>query len=549
MRRTALVTPLLLALCAAPLAPASELDFFAPAVRELRKAYAAEREKQDAARRTQLEALIRENLERFEARLAQNRRTGNIRGMAVARNGIRIFERARTDLEQEGEFEWPARVRRELEETVEQVADQKREIDEKHARSLHSLDDQYAGLLVAEARRQGLPEPADADLRRWLDRLGAAPETAEIPPETGADLPDGPSPGAGAAPSREPEPGSEWVTLGLWSAEVNALTVLEVGLMNRRTPEETEGREPVTGGSYTQRYRPVRLLAADGDYAFRLRALPGHQPVGVLEWPQRGNGWTLSVRARPERGVPSRHGAEIQIAFPGAADLQRLDTGGEHADTSTNTPTIELRIRTEPAGAVVFLEGLVFRRGDRIVRTPCTLSVPAGLHNIRLRKLGCVDAVLKDVEISEDRLLTWTFEKDPGYADRTVTVSAATGWTASGIELRKGRFLLITASGTWHCGSKREEVDADGYPNDKRFFHYYLDPRASPRQLAGSPYGALLMRIGRDGPLRAVGRRLNTTADADGMLYFDINESARGSARRDNGGALTVRVQVLSARD
>ncbi len=71
-----------------------------------------------------------------------------------------------------------------------------------------------------------------------------------------------------------------------------------------------------------------------------------------------------------------------------------------------------------------------------------------------------------------------------------------------------------------------EMVGGEGYPNGDKFYFYYLSQKNGPRQARGIPYGALLMRIGRDGPIKKVGRGRRFTADAAGQLYFDINESA-----------------------
>ena len=51
------------------------------------------------------------------------------------------------------------------------------------------------------------------------------------------------------------------------------------------------------------------------------------------------------------------------------------------------------------------------------------------------------------------------------------------------------------------------------------------------------------MRIGNDGAIRVVGARLSVQADADGLLFFDINEAEGLGARRDNSGKLQLRIQ------
>jgi hypothetical protein len=57
------------------------------------------------------------------------------------------------------------------------------------------------------------------------------------------------------------------------------------------------------------------------------------------------------------------------------------------------------------------------------------------------------------------------------------------------------------------------------------------------------------MRIGKTGQVRAVSQNMKLKADADGVIFFDINEADDGKARRDNTGALNVKIiKVPSAK-
>jgi hypothetical protein len=83
-----------------------------------------------------------------------------------------------------------------------------------------------------------------------------------------------------------------------------------------------------------------------------------------------------------------------------------------------------------------------------------------------------------------------------------------------------------------------------GYdPRDMRFSHYYLSGQGAPKQLESAPYGALLARIGTN-PIVAVGKSAGFVAGADGPLLFDINEAPEPALRRNNRGALKVKVLI-----
>jgi hypothetical protein len=252
------------------------------------------------------------------------------------------------------------------------------------------------------------------------------------------------------------------------------------------------------------------------------------------------------LRARPSGEVPSMHAVEIDASFPGASQLPLVagasEPGGQPG--ATNRPLVKIEIRTDPPGALVYVDHVLYTEKTKTPKTPCAVSVAEGKHAIRLKQQDYLDGVFDNLDCREGQVLTWAFRKDTSVQDTVVKVSAITGWKASGVKVAAGDPLTISVSGTWSCGSRGEKVDAGGYPVDKRFFFYYMETSRSPRITPDAPYGALLMRIGPPGSeIIPVTGAMRMTARTSGALYFNINEAEDSEVRRDNIGVLQVRVR------
>jgi hypothetical protein len=148
------------------------------------------------------------------------------------------------------------------------------------------------------------------------------------------------------------------------------------------------------------------------------------------------------------------------------------------------------------------------------------------------------------VNPSEKKLIQAVLTPDPDFVDRALNIHAMGGGGHSGVTLKAGQRVRITPQGAWACGSRGEMVNSEGYPIDK-FPHYYVNPAVTPRQIGTAQYGALLVRIGRDGPWQPVGKGLTIDVKESGSLQFDVNEGPDKAMRRDNKGALKVQVTTL----
>lgn len=542
----------LLAAVLAASAASADPDLGTAGMQELKRALEKEQAVLHDARQTRLKDLL-EQTRRDAAELFNRKKVaGNIAGMAAARTAMKILDRSAARLADTGDFEVPGDVRYELTAMMKSLRREKEAVDAEHRVAVAALKKTYAARLNAQLRSQGQPtagpERAGALLEKLLESGDVlAPGATED--QTGAG--EGESDTADAEENRRQEiavssPGSNWVTAAFWDVETYGLEIVRLPTARVEEDETRSGGGMISGHPYEAVVRPVRVLPEADLYAFRINRLRGTSAADVLEWPHAGNDRTLSLRVRPAGELPASDRFELQVSGPGTSLLPKA--GEEAVDMTAIRQDIDVSISidTQPQGALVYVDRQLVRQNQEPVRTPCTITVKGGLHQIVLRKRGHLDAVLNDVEATQGLRLTWNFKENPAYEQTAVRVSARSVWQQSGLDVRAGDRLLVKASGTWSCGNKKEEVDADGYPNNAKYFHYYFDPASSPRQLAGAPYGALLMRIGESGRPVMIGRARKLTVTESGRVLFDVNEAADARYRRDNRGYLTVEIHKLA---
>jgi len=385
------------------------------------------------------------------------------------------------------------------------------------------------------------------------DLMGGKIKTATEPePGTEPEAEPGAEPGELPQVQSNTNDVSEWATFGYWGAEINSMEVFRIAVFNRSKPEKNSGQSMV-GSPYRTEFQPVRILPPGRGYAFQLKKMGKRLGVDVVEWPSRRNQWQLVVRARPTRGVPSRHAVELKVGFDGALKLARADgaAGGEEerepGDTAggepdKETPPVPIRIETLPENAEIEVDGVRQKKKDKVLTTPCTVEIPAGRHDIRLERFGFHTVTFRNYEVQPGKRIAVRLVKNPAFKERTISVTARGLWQNSGITLDAGDTVQIEAAGMWDCGGRNQGIGPKGYPNSQDFFHYYIDPIAHPRLTSKANYGALLMRIGKEGKIIPVSEFLRARIKKGGRLYLGINEG-EGSARQDNTGSLSVRIQ------
>ena len=322
---------------------------------------------------------------------------------------------------------------------------------------------------------------------------------------------------------------TDWITFARWTAEMAGMDVITIPVFGRDKDEEKLQFNAMSGQDSKLKYVAVRPLPQRADYKYRLKRLPDMEPVDVLEWPAAANGFSFLIRTHTSTKKPFNHGFELQVGLP--ADQMKALFGSSGTDTNVVT------------GGMVALTLLAFLL-ILALPAPCTVKVSAGSHTILLELPGYSGKLVHNWKIDQDKTIYWSFQSDPRMVSKTFSVQAKGKWTSTGIKVAKGDQIIVEAEGKWACGSKKEDCGPDGYPNTHDFFHYYANPEASPRQVVTANYGALLMKIGETGSAVLVGKNAALIAQQEGVLFFDINETDYEVLRRDNSGAVIVKLKV-----
>lgn len=115
---------------------------------------------------------------------------------------------------------------------------------------------------------------------------------------------------------------------------------------------------------------------------------------------------------------------------------------------------------------------------------------------------------------------------------KQAVVSATSGWTPTGVAVRNGARLQISAQGRW---TMAQSVAAAPPVSGPEGVAGRTDPRAP---LPGANLGALVGRIGANGKPFLVGANYDATASGDGELFLAINENP--AALADNSGRIAA---------
>ena len=500
-----------------------------------------------AKRTGALVRLLQVNLETADQMLKEKTQSRNITGMAVARNARTIFENALTNLNTSGTFEFPPKVRRELETLVQEARTARKKIeDEAHAARSNltsQVFESYSALVIksrpelgAESAREGLK----LEFKTWLEEK----EAETIPPPSAMDAAGGTNAAPGAGPAQPLILGAsgeakKWVTVGRWKGSVASLDVVAIPLAEMKIgTNRSEKANLIAGVDSKFEYVAHYAFPPGKAVPIRLKSVPGQPGGEVLEWPSAGNDFTLSIRLSAPN-YPSTHGFDLQVGVTGEGLIP-----GAVAESSSGReeppPPVSVGIVTQPPGASVLLDGAPVGEA----KSPCKITVPAGTHHVELVLQGHESMVLSNEVFTTNRVVKWTFRPDPRLVAKTCTLEAdGNQWYPSGILVQNDAVLSIKAEGEWSCGARGERCQAGGYKASVPTYSHYADPAL--RQVAGFNYGALLGRIGRDGTPFLVGPSTRLKASGKGMLYFDVNEVTGKVARADNTGRLVVRIGMI----
>ena len=125
-----------------------------------------------------------------------------------------------------------------------------------------------------------------------------------------------------------------------------------------------------------------------------------------------------------------------------------------------------------------------------------------------------------------------------GPRETTITVPGTSRGTDTGIDLRSGDRLVITATGRVVAGSRAGEVGPEGGRSGG--FGSIIGTRPFPQAGVGALIGYIRLDNGQTSQPFLVGANLSTTAPADGRLILLVNDDNYN----DNSGSFEARITV-----
>lgn len=546
----------------APSIPLPDLD--TPGVKELVEAHRASIEQVDKERKNALTTLLNTNLTALNEMLAEKKKVRNVTGIAAATTGITLFQNALTNLEAGGKFDLPEKVRREIESHVAQCRSEaatieKKASDRKKALLASTLEKFSA---VALAANPAMNADAQTALTARLNELLQAGPTVRTEPKAatttgaGTNQPPGTVTNLPAIMASSGE-ADQWASVATWKGAMMGMDIITIPVAEAQVGTNiTRQFNPISGQDSVLTYTVRHRLTMQDGMLFRLKQVEGVRGVELMEWPTRGNGFQLVVRARSGGQFPCHHAFELQVSVPGG-DFSKALTGAViepprgMSKPSAAVPPVVLTLITVPEGASVYVDDVLQNQ----LKTPCRLPVARGEHSLNLVLHGYATITVTNHPFTADRTIRWSFLPDPRIQKKSLTLSAnAPSWTSTEIAAEKGDTLVVRAEGQWSCAPGREMCDAAGYPNNAAFYRYYMDSAAYPRQTSSAGYGALVMRIGKSGRILPIGKELRNlpeqriAAPEAGVLFFDINEADEAKYRADNSGAMVITVTIIPAQ-
>lgn len=97
-----------------------------------------------------------------------------------------------------------------------------------------------------------------------------------------------------------------------------------------------------------------------------------------------------------------------------------------------------------------------------------------------------------------------------------ITVQANQAWTTTGVSVKKGQRVSLSTTGEVQLSDDANDIaNADGARNGRM---------AANAPLRGAPAGALIGKIGPNGPVFGVGNQTSIVAPAAGVLFLGIND-------------------------
>lgn len=532
------------------------VDLTLPAFQTIAKSYSDTLSEAEVTRRTALTKILERYRAESDDMLVEKKKTRNVTGIAVATAARHIFETALTNLAANGAVTLPANARREIEDTLAKCKKEVESVEQTSSETTSKAFTNHFDKFIAEV---SVIRPGTTDLK-WLETtfrqlLATVPAASASPPKIPPQTPAPTGTGTNAtvtvqenlpeffASSTEAS-NATWLTVGRWIGAMRGLDVISIPLTQMRIGTNASQQvNPMSGKASQLQYIASSAVPPAPDLNFRLKRLPGHLSVQLVEWPNERNGRNLVIRTMPSDRFPAMHGFDLQISVS-TGDIQKVIASAATASAvaASAPPPVLLSLSTSPPGAAIVVDG----KPIASVITPCKLKMSPGAHALTMSLPGFVTYSSPTLQVVSNTTVNWYFKPDPRFARKTVSVPAAgLRWSSAGVTVLKGDMICVYAEGKWSCASTSATCGPAGYPKNEQNATLYADPTQSPRLFQDAEYGALLMRVGDSPTMYVVGSSARVISPAQGAVLLDINEMQDARLRKNNTGEVNATIIVV----
>ena len=253
-----------------------------------------------------------------------------------------------------------------------------------------------------------------------------------------------------------------------------------------------------------------------------------------------------------DSGVFVRRGEQVQVTATGVITVGRnriTPDGLRSTDPSAPLPNagegkLIGAIGNDPRAAIIEIGSSSEFTADRNGRLYLTANRGSfadarGGFDVRIRSERNTSGRNDDVGGGGPRSRNRDFnDRNPnrgGQQERTISVPGNSRGMDTGIDLRAGEPLTISATGTIIAGQRVGQVGPDGQSNTG----LGINTRPVMSAGVGALIGYIRMANGQMSPAYLVGSNLSTTAPHDGRLILAINDDNYN----DNSGSFSVRIR------
>ena len=295
-------------------------DFF-----NLKQDYLKEKSSVEAPQKEKLSELVAKYLAEAEGLYEEKKKSGNVKGMAIARELKSIMTECKSEIEKTGTFKIPEKYRKDISDTMVKFTKEKEDAESEFEPKLSELEttfqEKFSDIIkpkLEELKKSGdeiedLIKTKFEEFKTSEIKASELTETEIKNKEEGGEGEEMKDDGAPVFASKGD--GNIWIDVGEFSAEMRGMDVLNNKI---DAPGEFSDLKfnPMTSAESELKYKGVFAVPPRSDYGFKLIRIPGKYTVDVLEWPSPGNSMNLVVRTKPVAKDPAPHGFMIQASLP-----------------------------------------------------------------------------------------------------------------------------------------------------------------------------------------------------------------------------------------